>query len=251
MKRRICAIALVLAGAAAFGGEFSLSAGAGGLLGGFFTRYTLSADGTKDGDRIKIDAGQESDQFNYGFFAFFDATYGVFGVFYQNGANTYKETFEVLGVDDTGPPSTGKGWETVLGFSLLGRYPFSLNERLTVFPLLGVEYRIVLIQTRTQPDGWVYDRADGLRERDKDGNAYRLKDWNSMWVDLGGGADFTLAGNFFIRGELLYGFRLMTPYEVKNLDMMKSMAGDPHPKLGGLTSGPSIRLCAGYRFSGR
>jgi len=58
-------------------------------------------------------------------------------------------------------------------------------------------------------------------------------------------------GNFSVRAELLYGFRLMTPYEVKNLELMKSMAGDPNPKLGGLTSGPSLRLSAGYRFFNR
>ena len=247
MKKRICLAILMLAGAAAvFGADFSLSAGAGGLAGGFFTRYMLKADGTVDGNRVKINAGQEMDQFNYGLFAFFDASYGEFSVSFQNGANTFKEPVDIaeLGSADR----SGKGWEPVLGLSLLGKYPFNLNERFTVFPMLGVNYQICLDQARTMPAGNVYDRTNGLHEKDKDGNAYKLSDWNSFWIDLGGGVDFALASGFFLRGELLYGFRLMTPYEIKNLEMMKSMTGDPNPKLGGLTSGPSIRLSAGYRF---
>jgi hypothetical protein len=247
MKKRISLVILALAGAAAvFGADFSLSAGAGGLLGGVFTRYMLKADGMVDGNPVKIDAGQEMNQLNYGFFAFFDATYGEFSVFFQNGSNTFKEPVVIAEVGSVN--SSGKGWETVLGLSLLGKYPFNLNKMFTVFPLLGVNYQISLDQLRTTAAGVVYDRTNGLHEKDKDGNAYKLSDWNSFWIDVGGGVDFALPAGFFLRGELLYGFRLMTPYEIKNLDYMKSMTGDPNPKLSGLTSGPSIRLCAGYRF---
>ena len=247
MKKRIGSVILMLAGATAvFSVDFSLSAGAGGFLGGFFTRYTLKADGMVDGNPVKINAEQEMDQFNYGFFAFFDATYGEFSFSFQNGANTFKEPVDIAEVGSA--DRNGKGWDTVLGLSLLGRYPFILGERLTVFPLLGLEYQICLEQLRTTSAGNVYDRTNGVHEKDKDGKAYRPEDWNSLWIDIGGGLDFALLSGFYIRGELLYGFRLMTPYEIKNLDMMKSMTGDPNPKLGGLTSGPSVRISAGYRF---
>jgi len=247
MKKEICTILLVFVGTAVFGADFSLSAGAGAYLGGFFTRYTLTAEGTVEGARMKINAIQKLNQFNYGFLAFFDATYAEFSVFFQNGVNDYKETANIS-LFSEGSNQSGKGWESVLGFSLLGKYPFSLNERLTVFPLLGVEYQISLSQKRTQHDGFVYDRTDGLRENDKDNKAYKLEDWNSLWINLGGGVDFSLAGNFFIRGELLYGFRLMTSYETKNLDMMRAMSGDSNPKLGGITSGPALKAAAGWRF---
>ena len=247
MKKYICVILMAAAGTAVFGGDFSLSAGAGGIAGGFFSRYTLAADGTVDGARIQVDSAQAINQYNFGFFAFFDATYGVFSVFFQNGSNTYAEMSDVLVLANEINQS-GKGWETVLGFSLLGKYPFYLNNTFTVFPLLGIEYHISRRQRRTQPDGWVYDRTDGLRERDKDNNAFRLEDWNSFWIQLGGGIDINVHRGFFIRSDVLYGFRLMTPYESKNLDMMKTMAGDPKPRLGGLTSGPSLRISAGFRF---
>jgi len=248
MKKIIYIFVLIILGTSyIYAADLSPSAGAGGIIGGFFTRYTLAADGKVNNDRIKIDANQEANQFNYGFFAFFDITYGVFSIYFQNGGNNWKESFVIDGLDNSSK-SDGKGWESVIGLSLLGKYPFYLSEQITVFPLLGVDYHISLKQQRTQPDGWVYDRNDGYRERDKNNKAYKLMDWNSCWINIGGGLDYNLTDKLFIRSKLLYSFRLMTPYEVKNLDMMKTMAGDPKPKLGGLTSGPSVRISAGYRF---
>ena len=247
MKKQICAFFFVLTAAAAFGADFSLSAGAGGILGGAFTRYTLSADGVKDDNHIKIDATQEMNQFNYGFYAFIDASYGIFSVFFQDGVNDFTETANIEGLNG-GQDWNGKGWESVFGFSILGKYPFKLDERLILFPLLGFDYRISLSQRRTQPGGYVYDRTDGIREKDKDNKAYKQSDWNSMWINLGGGLDLFLTGNLFLRTELLYGFRLMTSYETKNLETMKSLSGDSNPKLSGLTSGPSLKIAAGWRF---
>ena len=227
--------------------DFSLSAGAGGLIGGLFTRYTLKADGAIDGNPMKVDAGQDMNQFNYGGLVFFDATYGEFSLSIQNGINNWQQILDIGGLESN-TPTKGNGWESMLGFSLLGKYPFRLGERFTLFPLMGMEYQAALVQERTQPDGYIYDRSDGLREKDKDGNAYKLSDWNSLFVNVGCGADFAIRGKFFVRGEILYSFRLMTSYETKNLEYMKVMTGDNDPKLTGLTSGPSFRLSAGYRF---
>ena len=227
--------------------NFSMSAGAGGLIGGLFTRYNLKADGIKDGNPVKVDAGQDMNQLSFGGLLFFDATYGELSISMQRGNNNWKQILDIAGIESN-KPSTGKGWETMLGFTVLGKYPFHIGERLTLFPLLGIEYQITLVQERTQPDGWVYSRDNGVWERDKDGNAYKLSDWNSLFVDIGGGADFFITESIFIRGEFLYSIRLKTSYEKKNIEYMKAMSGDSDPKLTGLTSGPSLRLSAGYRF---
>ena len=223
------------------------SVGAGGLIGGVFTRYSLKADGMKDGSRFKVDAGQDMNQFNYGGLVFFDATYMELSIIIQNGVNNWRQILDVYGLESN-TPAKGDGWESMLGFSFMGKYPFRLMERFTLFPLLGVDYQVALVQQRTQPDGYIYDRNDGLREQDKDGKALKLSDWNTFFVNVGCGADFAFARNFFVRGEILYSFRLMTSYETKNLAYMKAMTGDNNPKLSGLTSGPSLRLSAGYRF---
>ena len=248
MKRQIAAIIVGLTfPVSVFCVDFSLSAGVGGLFGSFFSRYTLTANGIIQGAENKIDSNQEVNQLNYGFFVFVDATYAEFNVFYQNGAYTYREGAAISALRSDVDQS-GRGWDSALGFSLLGKYPFQISPVFNVFPLLGLEYEISLKQRRTQADGFIYSRNDGMREFDKDNKGYTLADWNSFWIKLGGGADFRLAGNFFLRGELLYGFRLMTSYETKNLEYMKAMSGDDNPKLGGITSGPSLRISAGYRF---
>jgi len=243
MKKQIRAVLLftfLFTGASAFGNDFSLSAGAGGLIGEVFTRYSIDAKGS-----MPMKARQEMDQFNLGFLAFIDATYGELSVTFQKGANTYTQTVNIA-LDDF-PTQVCDGWETMLGFTLLLKYPFLLSERFTLFPLLGAEYQICLIQRRAQDDGWIYDRDDG-REKDKDGNAFSLSDWNALWIHIGGGADFALSENVFIRGELLYSIRTMTSWESKNLAQVKSTTGDQDPSMGGLTSGPSFRLSMGYRF---
>jgi opacity protein-like surface antigen len=229
--------------------DFSFSVGAGGLIGGLFTRYNLIADGVINGNPMKVDAGQEMNQFNYGGLVFFDANYGEFSITIQNGINNWRQILVISGLE-LNTPAKGDGWESMLGFTLLGKYPFRLGEWFTLFPLLGVEYQAALVQERAQPDGYIYDRSDGLREKDKDGNAYTLSDWNSFFINIGCGADFPLKSNFFVRGEVLYSFRLMTSYETKNLEYMKAMTGDNDPKFSGLTSGPSLRLSAGYRLPG-
>jgi len=247
MKRLIVFLILFTIYGNLWARDFSLSTGAGGLMGGLFTRYTLKADGKKAGLPMKVDAGQDTTQLNYGGLVFFDATYAELCITIQNGINKWTQNLDIEGLEGS-KPSTGDGWETMMGFAILGKYPFNLGSRLTVFPLLGMEYQISLRQLRTQPDGWVYDRSDGIRERDKDKNAFELSDWNSFFLDVGGGADFDITENIFIRGEFIYSFRLMTNYEKKNLEATKAMTGDNSPSMGGLTSGPSLRVCAGYRF---
>jgi hypothetical protein len=146
---------------------------------------------------------------------------------------------------------TGTGTELSLGFILLGKYPFKVNEKITWFPLLGLEYQIALLEWRN-PDGdtYVYDRTDGElgADKDKDGYPYPLHAWNSLWIDLGAGLDYTLAGPFYLRSELLFGFRLQTLYETGALEMTKKQFNASDPKLSGLTGGPTLKICAGYRF---
>jgi len=254
MIRPVFVAVAFLAGAVAVFGEgvsprdFSMSVGAGGTIGGVFTRYTLRADGEIAGEKVRVDANQQMDQFNYGFFAFLDATYGTLGVFFQNGTNTWRQPFFIH--DFAGIEDSGHGRETVLGVSLLGRWPFALSDRISVFPMLGMDWHLSLKQRRSldQSPGWTYDRTDGSVELDADGKAFGHLDFSPFWANVGGGADFDLGEGFFVRGEFLYGFRLMTGYERKNLELMRRETGDKNPKLGGLTSGPSLRLGLGWRF---
>jgi hypothetical protein len=117
---------------------------------------------------------------------------------------------------------------------------------------VGIEYQFSLLQQRTlSGDGRVYNRTNPLWEKNKDGKALSLSDWDSFFIQAGFGADFMLKTNLFIRGEFLYSFRLMTGYERDGLAQLKESINNPDPKLSGLSSGPSLRISVGWRFFSR
>jgi hypothetical protein len=241
---------------AAHGADFSMSAGGGGFAGGHFTRYELTACGKLAGAALDVFSGQEIDQLNLGGCLFFDAAWAEFNISLLSGASRYSETMYAKNngsiVFGKAGADSGKGWETMLGMSLLGKWPFKLNALFTAFPLLGVDYQIALRELR-QPAGMrVYDRArDRVREQpDSDGNPYKLSAWNALFVVLGGGLDFYFYRPFFLRAELLYSIRLQTPWETDSLEKVKKMVNAPNPKLGGLSSGPTLKLAVGWRFFG-
>jgi len=224
-----------------FADKFNLGAGAGVISGYTFSRYTL------EGGNIK--SRQSMDRINYGGFLFADSTYLEVSVMIQGGSNSYSEN--MIYVDSSLTDSKGTGSEMSLGFALIGKYPFSINKRMTWFPLFGAEYHIALIQRR-QPDGdFVYDRTQGAfaTDRDKDDNPYPLSAWNYILVDIGAGMDYALTGPIFLRTELLFGIRMPTGYELGALKVVKNPPMNvQNPKLAGLTGTPTFRVCAGYKF---
>ena len=243
MKNIFLVAVLIPLSAGVFATDLTLSAGGGGLLGYTFSRYTL------EGGEVK--SAQSMDRLNYAGFLFFDATYGELSVLIQGGNGTYAENmiYEVSALADT----KGRGYETSLGFSLLGKYPFGINERFTWFPMFGVEYQVALVQNRRPDDsrGIVYNRTHGRlpEDRDKDGKSYPLHAWNSFWINIGAGMDFTIAGSLFLRSELLFGFRLPTGYELGALEVVKNPPMNAKdPKFAGLTGSPALKLGIGYRF---
>ena len=258
MKRRICVTILFLAVAAAtFAApawlpDFRLSTGAGGVFGGHFTDYNMQAGGI-------LDADQNINQFELGAFAFFDATFVTFGVAIQHGWNRFDEPvrFDVpFPIPD--PSRDGRGQETTLALSLLARWPFRLNNTITVFPLAGIDYSFSLRYRRTDPDGNWYNRDNREYESDRDGNAFSFSDFNAFIVRVGGGAEFDITDRIFLRGDLLLGIRLRTEWERKNLDAMQSQAmgiqqmmflpADDSTSLSGISLGPSLRLGVGWRI---
>jgi hypothetical protein len=246
--------ALLWAAGSVCGEDFSLSAGAGGLVGGLFTRYSLNAGGEAF---IPVDlrSSQRIDQFNYGGFLFADAVWAELSLSLQNGRNAWEERYSVTGSDDgmsiTDDLTRGTGMETMFGLGLLGKYPFRLNKGLRIFPLAGLEYQIALMEYRDPETGSRYNRTDGIREPDSGGRAYKLPAWNSLFVDIGAGLDIDLRPGLFLRTELLYGFRLRTPFEKDALEKVKNQANAPNPALKGLTSGPTLKLALGIRFPRR
>lgn len=239
----VCALWPVLA---AFSGDNPFSAGVGGLVGLDINRYTFTSR--------TLSIGQDNTQVNYGGFVFLDARWAEIAVSVQGGSGRYAESMEagyfVL------PPLAGAGRETVFGFSLFGKYPFGLSSGLSVFPMIGLEYRVALAEKRRE-DGLSWrSRNNGASggsgwDLDKNGRPYSLSAWNALWLHIGAGADFYFRDNFFLRGEFLYGFRLRTKYEEGFMDMVTDIIlpqTDQNLRRTGLTSGPVLKIAAGYKF---
>ena len=218
--------------------DFNLSTGGGLYLGGHFTRYSLSSRGPVS----SIDADQNINQFNIGAFAFFDATWLEVSAGVHTGINNYMESDRIssAGVQGEKNDNSGTGQEVMLNFVLLGKYPFTLNERLKLFPLAGIGYQVTLLQNR--------DGRSRTNELDVDRNYYTLPFWNALFVNLGAGMDFTLSSRSFLRTELIYGIRLQTGYEADSLEEVKRTVDASSTNLNGLSSGPTLRVAAGWRL---
>jgi hypothetical protein len=87
-----------------------------------------------------------------------------------------------------------KGILTYVSFAGYLKYPFHVGA-VTVFPLLGVEYKLNL----TSKDGSGNDVKSTMTSQQQ-------ADLNELWIEGGAGMDFTL-GPFYIRPEVLIGFK--------------------------------------------
>ena len=207
MKKSISVLillALVTTGAFA---QIGLSAGGGLLFDGSF-RNGMEYDGDFWGADIA----------SFGGFAFFDATYAQVDIAFLYGIVT-----GVAEID--GDRETDKAGSMMsLSFSLLGKYPIELGP-VTLFPLLGVGYNLV------------------LESKDEDGNKAEsddLKDIHQLGFLAGVGVDYPLNDNLYLRAEALFSLRLPTK---QMTDAVKD--SDATATLG---IGPRIKVGVGYRF---
>jgi hypothetical protein len=250
MKKHLITLLLITLPLTVFAADFSLSAGGGVFSGYTFTRYTLEGN---DNINQHVLLTQNMDRVNYGAFAFFDFTYGIFSVAFQSANNSYSEIMTIAGERIPNTDQIGTGSEMSINLSLMGKYPFKLNDSLSLFPMLGIEYQIALRQRR-HPDGelYNYDRTKGewITDRDKDGNPFPLSAWNAIMINIGVGLDYFFTGNMFLRSKVIMGFRLPTGYELGALEVIKNPPTNivTEPKLGGINGTPTLKIALGYRF---
>ncbi|MDR1029237.1 MAG: porin family protein [Treponema sp.] len=178
---------------------FSMSAGIGALIGGDF------GGGYKVGD-----AKMKTPYFGGGGFLFFDATYAElsFGVLGGGGKWGDENTVDASMVN--------------LNIGLLGKYPLVINEKMSVFPLLGIDYQIT-----------VSSKVNDEKNDD-------AGDLSALWFKLGGGLDYAITSKMYARLEALYGLRLANKFET---DMKDDTDGETL-----LGHGLTVKLAVGYKF---
>jgi len=221
-------LVLVLAAVVAGGAfaQISFSVGGGGFIGGDFGG---GAEASESGVKFTM----ETPHFGGGGYIFVDATYAELSLGIFGGSGDFKQTVSYGGYSES---SNEKYSLTSFNIGLLGKYPFQLGDNLTLFPLLGIDYQVVLS---------VKDK-NGDEVEDEDGNKM-ASDYSSLWFKFGAGMDYAFTSNIFLRGEFLYGIRIPNKAENDMVSMAKDYMGFSNAKTR-LGHGLTVRLAIGYRF---
>ncbi|MDR1891403.1 MAG: hypothetical protein LBQ48_00080 [Oscillospiraceae bacterium] len=201
---------------------FSMSAGVGGV---FSSVFDIEKVHTAVEPYVMPAAGIN---------IFFDATYVEAGIDVQYGSR-YSLAYPV-------DPANSATALTHLGFSLYGKYPFPLS-RITLYPLLGVDFRLFL-------SGQVYD-ADGnkfggkLERGGSVGGGYTAEDqFDMLSLGVGLGLDFPLPKHFFIRSEFIVKYTFDSTVAGDKRDTAKKYDFDYVD----VVLEPCIKIMFGYRF---
>jgi lipopolysaccharide assembly outer membrane protein LptD (OstA) len=139
--------------------------------------------------------------------AFFDATYAEIGL----GLNFFND-------DDTDT--------TYFSLSVLGKYPFDIGQKLTLFPLIGFDWNLFMSAKFGDEEIKRADFEDDADELDM------------FIINFGLGADYALTDKLYLRGSLLYGIKVNSKSEQEIVDDGGKV----------FTGGPTFKVAVGYRF---
>jgi hypothetical protein len=180
----------------------------------------------------KVGQGSESvssDINGFGIGGFFDATYVEIGMDFI--FSSYKYTYSRHGYYTESGEVEQK--LTHFGFSIIGKYPFVL-EKLTVFPLLGIDYQIFISGSKNNGD-----------TLSRDDLGYYDDEYDVFSVAVGGGLDYTLVGKLYLRGELLFNFKVL---DSKSESMARYDSKENSEAFSLFTWGPRVSVGVGYKL---
>ena len=205
MKKLLIAVMIFIFVLFVLPAQVNLSAGGGFLL-------DVSMGNSIKADISGFSHSVTDNKTSFGVFVFFDAIFAEVDVYFLFGRSNMTGTGLLKG------SGVGKYNTTELGFNVLGKYPFLFGQ-ISVYPLVGVSYNIVL---------------------SVEGESAGSGDYNQLGILGGTGIDFIMGRRLYIRGEALLHIRLANK-------AMKKLADEK----GGKTTpglGPQIKIGVGYRF---
>jgi hypothetical protein len=192
----------------AFSQDLALSTGYGVTLGANFD--TLSVDLNDD----SLETRQSYSQFNYGGLLFLDAVYVTAEINFSGSVTSFTHSTELKRYTYVNEDYELAGMN--LGFGLYGKYPFNL-DRLILFPLLGVQFSLGLSQNFTK---------DFEARNAKAHNSYGIaSDWSTFIFKAGAGLDFDINETIFLRGGLLFIYKLNSLLDQAFVDAINNHDG--------------------------
>jgi len=214
-------------------GNFPISIGGGVHIGGSFTEGTREEG--RGVDRIQVDQyyyncdyiitkTNSKSEFDIGAFIFFDLKYAEVNISAYNGFGKLRQSwsknyyYNNKTVKTENENNTGDASALLLDIGILAKYPFNINT-ISLFPIVGAEYQL-----------WLSARESGSKiPGDLSAN-------NAVWIQAGGGADYTINRSLFLRGELLWGIKL-------------NSANESNDSFSYFTHGPTAHVGIGYIFN--
>jgi hypothetical protein len=235
MSKKISfAVFFFVLAAAVFAADFGISVGGGAILGGNFTKsetdpadmtIPMPGGGTVSG---KMALAYETNAFLAGAFLFADAAYAELSVAYfaeigkVTGITSTMSEFSYPSLNGSQPDDDKDYLSHVFIVDLLGKYPFVLNEKFTVFPALGIGLKFPFA-----------------------GNKSSDKEHDITWgvvAKAGAGLDFSLTQALFLRCEALFAYQFVSDQEAKIEKI------DYQFKSVGYNLGPQIKIGVAYKI---
>lgn len=192
--------------------KLNISAGIGGFLGGNFGGGFESSLTNLEPSSLRYGSGgkavirgqtgsikvETAPQLGAGAYAFLDVKYVELTFAVYRGIGNCKTAIQD-GVTDTARDNFDAGFYSI---GLFGKYPFTINNRLQLFPLLGIDYQVCF-----------FLKYDGENFEDLNGNG-KADDIESLWLKFGGGLDYTFTEKIYLRLEALYGIMFANKFEM-------------------------------------
>ena len=218
------------------------------VAGGAFAQVGLGAGyinsgrnmGAMTGEDRYADKTYDFRDASHGGFLFLDVTYAELsfglmrGEFAAPGVSTRKSDNSKYGV-----LAGSLGDVLSVDIGLLGRYPIRV-AKITVSPLLGVGYNLVLSAK--------YRVGDGIRWG-KDYLADEAGDYSTMRIMLGAGADFDVTDRIFVRAECTAHYRFAPKAIAKVAERLSDeTTGAKYSKSKNGGIGGTYAFAIGYRF---
>jgi opacity protein-like surface antigen len=185
--------------------SLDISTGYGLILGANFD--TLGSELDLTSTSVK----QTYNQFNFGGLIFFDAVYIVADISFYGNLTTfaYNNTLKAYTMVNENYQLAGSN----LAFGLYAKYPFTLNNKITIFPIAGLQGSIGLSQN--------FARDFDARNAKKGASYGNANDWSNFAIKFGAGLDIKMSGIIFLRAELLGNYRFNTALDEAFIDAVK------------------------------
>jgi len=228
MNRKIfvCFGSLLFLAAGLQAADFHVGIGAGGDFGVVFTSLDTNIP---EPDKSQAEEALKNTEVNrLGFCFFVDLTYLELDL----GGKYYNLKLKQNGYDL-------KETQSYFNIGFMGKYPFSLNDRFSLFPLAGFDFQFLTkVKDKQGGQSVTIDRSD-LSDNNIDENYF-----DRIVFNFGIGMDITLVKGLFLRGMFIYGINFNTEQQKDAIDVIKDAGYD----VSVLNHGPSLKLAIGYKF---